>query len=100
MTRSPVKLGVLREALRAAMPVNERGQVDRPPRELRGEVFRRFLESLEPLRSQGKLGGILFQFPSYVVFKDLSFDYLEWAREHLGSAEILVKFPPPSSLDE
>src|ERR1700740_3109909 len=92
MTRHPVQLGGLREDLQSKMPVDERGRVDRPPRELRGEVFRRFLESLEPLRSQGKLGGILFQFPSYVVFKDLSFDYIEWARDQLGSDEMLVEF--------
>ena len=51
MTRHPVKIEVLPEDLRDAMPVDERGRVDRPPRELRGEVFRRFLEALEPLRS-------------------------------------------------
>ena len=95
MTRHPVKLEVLPEDLRDVMPVDERGRVDRPPRELRGEVFRRFLEALEPLRSAGKLGGILFQFPSYVVFKDASFEYLEWAREQLGS-----EFRHRSWLDE
>ena len=100
MTRHPVKLEVLPEDLRDVMPVDERGRVDRPPRELRGEVFRRFLEALEPLRNAGKLGGILFQFPSYVVFKDASFEYLEWAREQLGSDEMLVEFRHRSWLDE
>jgi uncharacterized protein YecE (DUF72 family) len=100
MTRHPVKLEVLPEDLRDAMPVDARGRVDRPPRELRAEVFRRFLESLEPLRSTGKLGGILFQFPSYVVFKDASLDYLEWARDQLGSDEMLVEFRHRSWLDE
>jgi uncharacterized protein YecE (DUF72 family) len=100
MTRHPVKLEVLPEDLRDAMPVDARGRVDRPPRELRAEVFRRFLESLEPLRSTGKLGGILFQFPSYVVFKDASLDYLEWARDQLGSDEMLVEFRHHSWLDE
>src|SRR5919201_1118229 len=83
MTRHPVKVEVLPEDLRDAMPVDERGRVDRPPRELRGEVFRRFLAALEPLRRAGKLGGILFQLPSYVVFKPSSLDYLEWARDEL-----------------
>jgi uncharacterized protein YecE (DUF72 family) len=100
MTRHPVKLEVLPEDLRDVMPVDERGRVDRPPRELRGEVFRRFLDALEPLRSAGKLGGILFQFPSYVVFKDASLEYLEWAREQLGSDEMLVEFRHRSWLDE
>jgi uncharacterized protein YecE (DUF72 family) len=100
MTRHPVKIEVLPEDLRAAMPVDERGRVDRPPRELRGEVFRRFLAALEPLRREGKLGGILFQLPSYVVFKDRSFEYLEWARDQLGDDEMLVEFRHRSWLDE
>jgi len=95
-----VKLEVLPEDLRDAMPVDERGRVDRPPRELRGEVFRRFLEALQPLREAGKLGGILFQLPSYVVFKEHSFDYLEWAREQLGGDTMLVEFRHRSWLEE
>ena len=100
MTRHPVKVEVLPEDLRDAMPVDERGRVDRPPRELRGEVFRRFLAALGPLRSAGKLGGILFQLPSYVVFKDSSLEYLTWAREQLGSDTMLVEFRHRSWLDD
>jgi uncharacterized protein YecE (DUF72 family) len=100
MTRHPVKAEVLPEDLRAEMPVDERGRVDRPAREARGEVFRRFLEALEPLRRAGKLGGILFQFPSYVVFKDRSFEYIEWARDQLGGDEMLVEFRHHSWLEE
>ena len=100
MTRHPVKIEVLPEDLRAEMPVDEKGRVDRPPRELRGEVFRRFLAALEPLRRAGKLGGILFQFPSYVVFKDSSLEYLEWAREQVGGDEMLVELRHRSWLDD
>ena len=100
MTRHPVKAETIPDDLRAEMPLDERGRVDRPSRELRGEVFRRFLQALEPLRRDGKLGGILFQFPSYVVFKDRSFDYLEWARDQLGNDEMLVEFRHRSWLDE
>jgi uncharacterized protein YecE (DUF72 family) len=100
MTRHPVKADVLPEDLRAEMPIDDRGRVDRPPRELRGEVFRRFLGALEPLRAAGKLGGILFQLPSYVVFKERSLDYLEWARERLGDHEMLVEFRHRSWLDD
>jgi uncharacterized protein YecE (DUF72 family) len=100
MTRHPVKPEVLPEDLRAAMPVDARGRVDRPPRELRGEVFRLFLEALEPLRSSGKLGGILFQLPPYVVYKNLSLDYLEWAREQLDGDAMLLEFRHRSWLDE
>lgn len=100
MTRHPVKVEALPEDLRDAMPVDERGRVDRPSRELRAEVFRRFARALEPLRSTGKLGGILLQFPSYVVAKPASLDYLEWAQDQLPGDELLVEFRHRSWLDE
>jgi uncharacterized protein YecE (DUF72 family) len=91
MTRHPVRLDQLPPALREGMPVDERGRVDRPSRELRGNVFRLFLDALEPLRRDGKLGGILFQLPPYVVFKPSSLDYLEWANEQLGDDMMLFE---------
>jgi uncharacterized protein YecE (DUF72 family) len=100
MTRHPVKVEALPEDLRDAMPVDERGRVDRPPRELRAEVFRRFARALEPLRSTGRLGGILLQFPSYVVAKPQSLDYLEWAQDQLPGDELLVEFRHRSWLDD
>src|SRR4029078_9262134 len=99
MARHPVKLESLPPHLRDDAPTDDRGRVERPSREFRGEVFRRFLEALEPLRSAGKLGGILFQFPSYVVYKDRSLEYLQWAREQLGGDEMLVEFRHISWLD-
>jgi uncharacterized protein YecE (DUF72 family) len=92
MTRHPVKAEQLPPDLRDEAPLDEKGRVDRPPREFRAEIFRRFNEALEPLRAAGKLGGILFQFPPYVVFRDRSFEYLEWAKEQLGDDELLVEF--------
>ena len=100
MTRHPVKLEQLPPELREGMPVDDRGRVDRPPRELRAVVFRRFREALEPLRASGKLGGILLQFPSYVVFKPISLDYLEWAAEQLEGEHLLVEFRHSSWLEE
>jgi uncharacterized protein YecE (DUF72 family) len=100
MTRHPVKLEALPPDLRDEVQTDDRGRVDRPSREFRGKVFRRFLEALEPLRSTGKLGGILFQFPSYVVYKDRSLDYLRWAREQVGGDEMLVEFRHASWLDD
>ena len=92
MTRHPVKIQQLPTDLRDEAPADDRGRVERPSREFRAEVFSRFLAALEPLRTAGKLGGILFQFPSYVVYKTASLDYLTWAREQLGDDEMLVEF--------
>jgi uncharacterized protein YecE (DUF72 family) len=100
MTRHPVKVEQLPTDLREDAPLDERGRVDRPPREFRGEIFRRFHEALEPLRETGKLGGILMQFPPYVVPRPAAFDYLEWAQEQLGGDEMLVEFRHASWLDD
>ncbi len=92
MTRHPVRLEQLPPALREGMPLDARGRVDRPHREQRALVFREFLAALEPLRAAGKLGGILFQMPPYLVPSGPAFEYLEWAREQLGGDEMLVEF--------
>ena len=100
MTRHPVRLEQLPPDLRDGMPVDDRGRVDRPPRELRAVVFREFLDALEPLRAAGKLGGILFQLPPYVVWKPSSLDYLEWAHDQLGGDRMLVEFRHRSWFEE
>src|SRR5262245_44338309 len=92
MTRHPVKIEQLPPDLRDEAPKDDRGRVDRPSREFRGEIFRRFREALEPLRAAGKLGGLLFQFPPYVVPKEASYDYLAWAREQVADDKLLVEF--------
>ena len=100
MTRHPVKVEQLPTDLREAAPVDSRGRLERPSREFRAEVFARFHRALEPLRATGKLGGILLQFPSFVVFKDYSLDYLRWAVEQLQGDRALVEFRHRSWLDE
>src|SRR5262249_28060495 len=89
MTRHPVQLEQLPEELRAGVEADARGRVDRMPRELRCELFRLFVEGIEPLRVAGKLGGVLLQLAPYVVFSDRSFEYLEWAREQLRGHDVL-----------
>jgi uncharacterized protein YecE (DUF72 family) len=100
MTRHPVKVEQLPTDLREDAPRDERGRVDRPPREFRAEIFRRFHDALEPLRETRKLGAILMQFPPYVVPKPASLDYLEWAHGQLGRDEMLVEFRHASWLDD
>lgn len=100
MTRHPVKAEQLPADLREVAPLDDRGRVERPPREFRAEIFARFHRALEPLRASGKLGGILLQFPSYVVYKDLSLDYLGWAVGQLAGDRALIEFRHRSWLDD
>ena len=46
MTRHPVKAEQLPPDLREEAPLDKRGRVERPSREFRGEVFRRFHDAL------------------------------------------------------
>jgi uncharacterized protein YecE (DUF72 family) len=92
MTRHPVKVDALPTDLREEAPLDDKGRLERPSREFRAEIFRRFLEALAPLRDAGKLGGILMQFAPYVVPRESSVDYLEFAREQLGDDDMLVEF--------
>jgi uncharacterized protein YecE (DUF72 family) len=91
MTRHPVKLEQVPPDLRDGLPVDERGRVDRPSREARGAVFREFLSALDPLREAGKLGGLLFQMPPYIVWRPSSLDYLEWARDQVRDDAFLFE---------
>jgi uncharacterized protein YecE (DUF72 family) len=86
--------------LRDEAPVDDKGRLERPSRDFRAEIFRRFLDALEPLRAAGKLGGILMQFPTYVVPREASIDYLEWARDQLAGHEMLVEFRHRSWYDD
>ena len=100
MTRHPVKVEQLPPELRDLVQADDRGRVDRPPRDFRAEIFSRFHAALEPFRAAGKLGGILLQFPSYVVYRESSLDYLRWAKEQLRGDEMLVEFRHRSWLDD
>jgi uncharacterized protein YecE (DUF72 family) len=54
------------------------------PSELLAEVWRRFLDALEPLRAAGKLGAVLLQYPRWFRPSRESADALRVARERLG----------------
>jgi uncharacterized protein YecE (DUF72 family) len=99
MTRHPVRLEQLPPDLREHAETDARGRVDRPSDELRAEVFRRFVTELAPLREAGKLGGILFQLPPYIVARGSSCRYLEWAAEQLAGLPLLVEFRHRSWLE-
>ena len=51
----------------------------------------RFLASVAPLREYGKLGALVFPFPSYFTPGTRSLDYLEWLRGRSGDVPIAVE---------
>ena len=63
MTRHGVKHDVLPEPLATTLAPDERGRVERMPRDARAIVFQLFREMVEPLREAGKLGSILCRWP-------------------------------------
>jgi uncharacterized protein YecE (DUF72 family) len=100
MTRHPVRLEQLPPDVRDDVAADSRGRAQRLPRQLRAELVTRFLAGIEPLRRAGKLGGVLMQYPPYVVPKDASYEELRWAREQLDGIEMLVEFRHAAWLEE
>jgi uncharacterized protein YecE (DUF72 family) len=100
MTGHPVRLEQLPADLRDAVPLDVRGRIDRVPRDVRAEVFRRFRDTFEPLRSAGKLGGVLVQLPPYIVCRPEARDDLAWVAEQLAGDRLLVEFRHRSWLAE
>jgi len=64
-------------------------------------AFDLFLDAIEPLRTAGKLGGILMQFPPYFTASTPAaerrgLDYLDYAARKLDGYRTLVEFRHPS----
>ncbi|MCX8044121.1 MAG: DUF72 domain-containing protein [Desulfobacterota bacterium] len=55
-------------------------------------VFERFIACLAPLHGDGKLAGVLMQFPYSVKPSPEYIDYLRWARDLLAPSELVVEF--------
>jgi uncharacterized protein YecE (DUF72 family) len=71
MTGQPTEVARLPEDISSALPealvAKTRLYAKDLPRELYDAVWDRFLDALEPLRSSGKLGGILLQYPRWFL---------------------------------
>ena len=100
LTRHPVKLEALPEAVQKRAEANKRGRVEYLPRDVRAEVFAAFREMIEPFHEAGKMGGILLQMPPFFVFRARSLEYLEWARGQLEDDTLLVEFRHRSWMDD
>ena len=94
LTRHGVKAEQLPPPVRErhSFDLDRYGRVLRPSTELRAEVFALFSEALEPLRTSGKLGLILMQFPPYFVAEQSNRDYILQAAELLAPDRVAVEF--------
>lgn len=84
----------LPKTLRELLPVSEKEQrtihIKEP--ELLKAVADAFTASLAPLRTAGKLGLLVFQFPPWFWFKAADLDYILKCRELMGGLSIAVEF--------
>jgi uncharacterized protein YecE (DUF72 family) len=72
---------------------------DMPP-DILDELWERFRSALDPLRSAGKLGVVLFQFAPWLVYRPASLDLIATCAERLPGDRIAVEFRNKSSLVE
>ncbi|HEX2493231.1 MAG TPA: DUF72 domain-containing protein [Steroidobacter sp.] len=68
--------------------------------DLKEEIWRQFRLALEPLRSAGKLGAVLFQFPKWFIVRRASFDHLREVRERLAGYPVAIEFRHESWFSE
>jgi uncharacterized protein YecE (DUF72 family) len=70
------------------------------PAELLDELWRRFLEALEPLRRAGKVGAVLFQFPPWLTSAPEGRAHVEECTTRTDGYTVAVEFRNKSWLDE
>ena len=69
------------------------------PAEIRGELWRRFSEALEPLRQAGKLGAVHFQFAPWMLRNREGHAHVEECVERMEGFLVAVEFRNKSWFD-
>ena len=69
------------------------------PAEIRGELWRRFSEALEPLRQPGKLGAVHFQFAPWLLRNREGMAHVEECVERMEGHLVAVEFRNKSWFD-
>jgi uncharacterized protein YecE (DUF72 family) len=81
----------VRDTLTPALRERRQLYVDDLPARSLDAAFDRFLASIASVREFGKLGAVVFPFPSYFTPGTRSLDYLEWLRGRGGDVPIAVE---------
>ncbi|MGH7677936.1 MAG: DUF72 domain-containing protein [Gemmatimonadaceae bacterium] len=104
MTGQPSETGRLPKELREPLPPElakkARIYATELPDEIRDAVWRTFLAALEPLRSSGRLGAILLQYPRWVGPSRANAAMIEDARRRLEGWPAAVEFRNKRWFDE
>ena len=95
MTGQPSEVRRLPKDLRESLPgelLEQRRIYARDlPRELEDEVWARFLDGIEPLRSSGKLGALFLQYPRWFFPVSESRDEILRAKERLADTPFAIE---------
>jgi uncharacterized protein YecE (DUF72 family) len=62
------------------------------PVEIRDELWRRFIEALQPLKASGKLGLVHFQFPPWLQCNRAGHSHVEHCVQHMAGFTLSVEF--------
>ena len=98
LTGHPVKTSTIYKDIR---PETEKANVypkDVEP-QVYEEIWTRFLSSLDPLVSAGKLGVLLFQFPPWFTIRRSNKDYLVEVKKRCSPLKVAVEFRHASWFD-
>lgn len=95
MTGQPSEVNRLPKDLREALPAEildqKRVYARDLPGEIEDEIWARFMDGIEPLRSSGKLGAVFLQYPRWFFPTSESRDEIVRAKERLGDTPFAVE---------
>ncbi|HET7646045.1 MAG TPA: DUF72 domain-containing protein [Candidatus Limnocylindria bacterium] len=104
MTGQPSEVKRLPKDLRESLPPElldqKRIYARDLPNEIEDELWTRFLDGIEPLRSSGKLGAIFLQYPRWFFPTSESRDEIRHAKERLGDTPFAVELRHASWFNE
>jgi uncharacterized protein YecE (DUF72 family) len=104
MTGQPSEVSRLPKDLREQLPPEilekKRVYARELPNEIEDEIWSRFMDGIEPLRSSGKLGAIFLQYPRWFFPTNESRDEIVKARERLGDTPFAVELRHASWFNE
>ena len=104
MTGQPSEVSRLPKDIREEMPAElidkKRVYARDLPGEIEDEIWARFMDGIEPLRSSGKLGAVFLQYPRWFFPTGESRDEILKARERLGDTPFAVELRHASWFNE